>query len=154
RAWNGLAFVHERQGDNRASVQSAERAETLARHAGEAGRAECIRALYFRGWALYRLGDASAVLSLADQTLKLCTECGNRHGMVTSAKLLGVAHLHLSHSKEADRYSEQGLALPQELGDRRNAGAMLSNLGESARLRGDYQAAAELYQKALTVVRE
>jgi tetratricopeptide (TPR) repeat protein len=31
---------------------------------------------------------------------------------------------------------------------------MLSNLGESARLRGDYQAAVELYQKALAVVRE
>ena len=154
RAWNGLAFLHERRGENRASVESAERAEALARQAGEAGRQERTKALYFKGWALYRLGDAPAVLALAEQTLKLYSDCGDRRGMVTSYKLYGVAHLHLGHFQEADHYFEQGLALCRELGDRRNAGAMWSNLGESARLRGDYQAAADRYQKALAIVRQ
>src|SRR5262249_19167217 len=36
----------------------------------------------------------------------------------------------------------------------RTAGAMFSNLGESARFRGDHERAAELYQKALNVARE
>src|SRR5262249_47081258 len=38
RAWNGLAFSHERLGKNRASVESAERAERLAVEAGETAR--------------------------------------------------------------------------------------------------------------------
>ena len=153
-AWNGLAFLHERRGDNRASIEAAERAEILARDAGQAGSREQIKALHLRGWALYRLGDAPAVLALGEQTLKLCTEFGDRRGMATSFKLHGVAHLQLGHYLEADRYFEQGLALCQEFSDRRNAGAMWSNLGESARLRGDYQAAAELYQKALAIARQ
>lgn len=154
RAWNGLAFLHERQGDNRASVEAAERAETLARDAREPGSREQVKALHLKGWALYRLADAPAVLELGEKTLKLCTEFGDRPGMATSFKLHGVAHLQLGHYLEADRYFEQGLALCQEFGDRRNAAAMWSNLGESARLRGDYQAAAELYQKALAIARQ
>ena len=37
---------------------------------------------------------------------------------------------------------------------RRNVGAMLSNLGESARSRGDYQAAVKSYQVAILVARQ
>lgn len=154
RAWNGLAYLQERLGDNRASVEAAERAEILARDAGAAGRREQIKALHLKGWALYRLGDAPAVLALGEQTLKLGKEVGERGGMATSFKLHGVAHLQLGHYLEADWFFEQGLALCQEFGDQRNAGAMWSNLGESARLRGDYQAAAGLYQKALALVRQ
>jgi tetratricopeptide (TPR) repeat protein len=65
-----------------------------------------------------------------------------------------VANLQLGRYGEAERYFEQGLALCLELGDRRNAGAMFSNLGESARLRGDYSSAVSLYQKALEIARE
>jgi predicted ATPase len=154
RAWNGLAFLEERQGNNRASVERADRAEALAREAGEAGRGERIRAMNLKGWACYRLGDAPAVLTLGEQTLKLCLELGDQRGLVTSYKLHGVAHLQLGEFKEADRFFNQGLALAQNVGDRRNACAMWSNLGESARLRGDVQAAAELYQKALAMTQE
>ena len=154
RAWNGLAFLHERCGQNRASVESTEQAERLARQAGETGQRERIKALYFKGWALYRLGDARAVLELAEETLKAYTEWADRRGMVTSFKLFGVAHLHLGHFREADQYFQKALALCRESADRRNAGAMCSNLGESARLRGDYRAAADHYQKAIAIVRE
>jgi tetratricopeptide (TPR) repeat protein len=146
--------LHERCAKNRASVESAERAERLAREAGEAGRQERSKALYFKGWALYRLGEAPAVLELAEETLKLYTECGDRRGMVTSYKLFGVAYLNLGHFQEADHYFQKGLALCREIADRRNAGAMWSNLGESARLRGDYRAAADHYQKAIAMMRE
>jgi tetratricopeptide (TPR) repeat protein len=151
RAWNGLAFLHERRGDNRASVEAAEQARVLALDAGASGGIEQTRALQLKGWAFYRLGDADAVLALGEQTLKLCAEFGDRRGLATGIKLLGVAHLQLGHYLEADRYFEQGLALCRELGDRRNASAMWSNLGESARLRGDFQAATDLYQKAIAI---
>ena len=44
--------------------------------------------------------------------------------------------------------------LAQRHRDRRNTAAMWSNLGESARFRGDFQRAEQLYQKALDAVRE
>jgi predicted ATPase/class 3 adenylate cyclase len=154
RAGNGLAFVHERLGDIRASVEAADQARLLAQSAGDSGTQEQIRALHLKGWAFYRLGDAAAVLALGEQILKLCTEVGDRRGMATGFKLHGVAHLQLGHYLEADRYFKQSLALCLEQDDRRNLAAMWSNLGESARLRGDYQAATELYQKALTIARQ
>ena len=156
RAWNGLAFLHERRGDNRASVAAAERAESLSRQAGEdaAARIERIRALHLKGWAFYRLGDAAKVLALAAETLELCTQFGDRRGRATSLKLHGVGHLLLGHYLEADGAFQEGLALCRELGDWRNAAAMLNNLGESARLRGDCRSAAPLYQEALALARE
>jgi len=156
RAWNGLAFLEERRGDNRASVQAAERASNFAAEAGEseAARRELLKAFHLKGWAFYRLGDAPAVLALAEQTQQLSQQLKDRRGLATSFKLHGVAHLQLGHFNEADRYFEQGLALSQELGDRRTAAAMWSNRGETARLRGNYHAAAELYIKALTIARE
>jgi class 3 adenylate cyclase/tetratricopeptide (TPR) repeat protein len=153
RAWNNLAYLKEREGKNRASVECAERAEALAREAGEAGKGERIRALLLKGWASYRLSDAAAVLALGDEARRLCLDCGNRSGLATSHKLHGVAHLQLGHFGEADRFFQDGLVLYQELGDRRNMAAMLSNLGESARMRGNYVAAEALYEQALAEVR-
>src|SRR5437868_6641673 len=154
RSWNSLSFLNERLGRNRAAVECAERAEALTREAGHAGMTERIRALLLKGWAFYRLSDAAAVLALGDQTHELCLEFGNRHGLATSYKLHGVAHLQLGQFAEADRYFEQGLLLYRELGDRRNTAAMWSNLGESARFRGNHAAAEELYQKALAATRQ
>ena len=154
RAFNGLAFLHERLGRNRASIEHAEQAETLARAAGEAGKSEWVRSLLLKGWAFYRLSDAAAVLALGQQAQKLCDEFGNYSGLATSLKLLGVAHLQLGHFLEADRFFERGLAIYEDLDDRRNSAAMLSNLGESARARGDYRRAEELYEKALAAVRQ
>ena len=156
RACNGLAFLHERRGDNRASVAAAERAELLSRQAGESAAAGTarIRALHLKGWAFYRLGDAAMVLKLAAETLPLCAQFDDRRGRATSLKLHGVGHLLLGHYLEADRSFQEGLALCRELGDWRNAAAMLNNLAESARLRGDCQTAAPLYQEALALARE
>jgi len=156
RAWNGLAFLHERQGDNRASVVAAERAESLARQSGDSAAATAgrIRALHLKGWAFFRLGDAKMVLALAAETLQLCTQFGDRRGQATSLKLHGVGHLLLGRYHEADRFFKQGLTLFRKLGDWRNAAAMLSNLGESARLRGDCQTAAPLYREAMALARE
>ena len=151
RAWNGLAFLHERQGRNRSSIDCAQKAEQLAREAGETGRKELIRALHLQGWAFYRLGDAAAVLRFAEQTSELCGVFQDKQGSATSFKLLGVAHLQQGHYRQAEEFFEKGLACFRELGDRRNTAAMYSNLGESARFRGDYPASVELYEKALQI---
>jgi predicted ATPase/class 3 adenylate cyclase len=154
RALNALAFLHERLGRNRASIECAEQAEALARAAGAPGRPERIRALLLKGWAFYRLSDAAAVLNIGKQARELCHEFANSAGLATSFKLLGVANLQLGNFAEADRFFEQGLAIYEEVGDRRNSAAMLSNLGESARSREDYTRAEQLYEKALAAVRQ
>ncbi len=122
--------------------------------AGELGKSEWTRALLLKGWAFYRLSDAAAVIALGEQARVLCVEFGNRSGLATSLKLLGVAHLQLGRFREADLFFEQGLGLYEHLGDRRNSAAMLSNLGESARFQGEYQRAEQLYEQALAAVRE
>lgn len=154
RAWNGLAFVHERKGDNHASIKASRQAEQRARRAGDRCRGELIQALHLKGWAFYRLGNARQVLRLAAQTLQLCTKSRDRLRRAISFKLYGVAYLQLGRYQEADHYFKRGLSLCLKLGDQRNVGAMLSNLGESARLRGDFPAAVALYEQALNAARE
>ncbi len=153
RAWNTLAFVQERKADNRASVEAARRAEELARAAGESGRTELMRALHYRGWALYRLAEWQAVFELAKQTQALCEQSNDRHGLAISLKLQGVVSLQRGEYASAERLFLQGLELCREFGDRRNAAAMWSNLGESARLRGDFTRAFTFYEKALAIAR-
>jgi class 3 adenylate cyclase/tetratricopeptide (TPR) repeat protein len=154
RAWNGMAYMQERLAKNRASIECAEHAEALARAAGEPGRTELVRSLLLKGWAFYRLSDAPAVLGLAEQTSRLCAEFADHRGLATSLKLHGVAHLQLGHFREADDFFARGLALYQELGDKRNTAAMFNNLAENARARGDYQAAVKLYEQALALARQ
>lgn len=154
RGWNGLAFLHERTAANHASVAAARNAETLARKAGAAGNHERLRAMHFRGWALYRLADWQEVLKLSRRTQSLCAKWGDRHGLAACYKLQGVVYLQRGDSERADQCFEEGLRLCKEFGDRRNAAAMLSNLGESARLRGDFAAAVDLYEKALAITRQ
>jgi predicted ATPase/class 3 adenylate cyclase len=154
RALNSLAYLVERLGRNRASIEYAERAEIIARAAGEPARPEWVRSLLLKGWAYYRLSDATAVLALGEQAQKLCDQFGNQSGLATSFKLLGVAHLQLGQFPQADRFFEQGLSIYEKIDDRRNVGAMLSNLGESARSRGDFRRAEELYEKAIAAMRQ
>ena len=154
RAWNNAAFLHERLGDNRASIECAERAEALASPHTDEGRGERVRALHLKGWAYYRIGDAPTVLALAGQTLDICTSGENPRGIATSYKLLGVGHLQLGHYPESDGFFERGEKLFRELGDARNAAAMLSNRGECARARGDFQTAVEFYDRALSIARQ
>ena len=154
RAWNQLAFLHERRADNRASVEAAAKAEELARKAGQAARHELIRALHYKGWALYRLAEWDAVLTIARQTERLCLELGERQALANSFKLQGVVCLQRGEYSQADSFFEQGLAISREFGDRRNSAAMWSNLGESARLRGDFAAAVTFYDKALAIARQ
>jgi class 3 adenylate cyclase/tetratricopeptide (TPR) repeat protein len=158
RAWNGLTAVREYQGDNRAALESASRAEQLALAAGDvpAARSELAVALNRRGLASHRLGDAAAVRELGLRLVALGEEMleGRRHARANGLRLLGVAHETSGRFAEADECFEQSLALLRETGDRRNVGFMLNNLGVVAHLRGDYEAAVARYGEALSIFRE
>ncbi len=152
RAWNGLAFMRERDGDKPGSLAAADRAFALAGTVG--ARDEQVKALHLKAWAYYRLADAAAVLALAQQTLALCVELGDHSGRARSFKLMGVAHLQLGHYEEASGFFQRGLEIWQATGDLRNAASMWSNQGEAARAGGDFHAAELLYQKALSIARQ
>jgi serine/threonine protein kinase/predicted ATPase len=158
RAWNGLTAVQEYQGDNRAALESARRAESLARRANDAAgaRAELALALNRQGLASHRLGDAAAVERLGAQVLALSEEMdeGSRAARANGLKLLGVAHEVSGRFVEAHECFEQSLALLKELGDRRNFGFMLNNLGVIAHLGADYREAVRRYTEALEIFRE
>jgi class 3 adenylate cyclase/tetratricopeptide (TPR) repeat protein len=152
RAWNRSALVQDSQGDHRAALESAERAEEIARAAGI--QVELAQALYGKGWAFHRLGNNEVALAVAEEALAFSTELGARHEMAHSLNLLGVIHGSLGRYEQAAHYIENALALFQDLGDRVWVVVMLNNLGENTRERGDHRAAVARYQEALTIARE
>ena len=158
RAWNGLALVQERQGNNRASLESAKCAEQLARDTGRLDIAgtEIAAALNRQGSVLYRLGDVSGAMAMGEKALALSTQLGppGRRERAGGLRALGVANLMLGTFEKAYSYLEQARELYQELGDRRGVSNMLSTMGETARQRGDYPAAVKLYQEALAIARD
>ena len=157
RAWNRLSRTQDAQGDYPAALKSAGQAVAIFRDASEAdgaAQAELARALFRKGWSLYRLGDAKAALGLGEQALALNTELDTRREMADSLNLLGGVHSMLGHHGNAAHYNARAVTLYQELGDRERIGAMLGHLGEHARLRGDYNAASALYQEALKIAYE
>jgi len=154
RAWNTLSQTLDAQGDYPAALESADRAEEIARRAGAVAKGELARALFRKGWGSYRLGDTEAALALGKRALTLSTELGAWREMADSLNLLGGVHSVLGNHGDAAHYNARAVELYEQLGDRERVGAMLNHLGEHARFRGDYQAAAALYQEALKIAYE
>ncbi|HJR79857.1 MAG TPA: adenylate/guanylate cyclase domain-containing protein [Anaerolineales bacterium] len=152
RALQGLATSQSYQGDHRSALDSAIRAESLARDAD--APTELAKALWTQGSARYRLGEPRAALSLGEKALVISTELNNRNEMGRSMNLLGAAHYVLGQYAQAEGYWEKALELFQELGNRQQGMDLLSNLGVIADARGDYDTALQRYHSALEVARE
>jgi predicted ATPase/class 3 adenylate cyclase len=152
RALNGLSWAQDLQGEHRAALESAGRAEQMARKEG--AQVELVTALFNKGWASYGLGNVDGALALGEQALALSTELDPRRAMARSLTLLSAIATMLGRYKEAAQHTENALWIFQGLGDRAGVGAMLNNLGEIARLQGDYRSAAKLYQDVLATAQE
>jgi predicted ATPase/class 3 adenylate cyclase len=155
RAWEGISIAQQRQGDYRAALESAERAEEIARGAGSPAREALARALSNKGWVLSNLGEAETALTLGEQALALSTELGAKHVMADSLHLLGLVHRMLGRYERATHYTEQALGLARDLGDRMGVGRMLLVLGIiAAESHQDYQRAAVLFREALSILQD
>jgi tetratricopeptide (TPR) repeat protein len=152
RALQGLAASRSHQGDHRAALESAIRAEALAREAN--APPELIKALWTQGFARYRLGESRAALSLGEQALELARETKNLNEMGRNVNLLGAAHYVLGEYAQAQNYWENALKIFQQLGNRQQGMVLLSNLGVIADARGDYEKAFHRYHSALEIARE
>jgi len=152
RALQSLATSLGYQGDHRASLDSAIRAEALARNAD--APLELARAIWAQGSARYRLGESQAALSLGEQALAICAGLNNQNEMARCLNLLGAAHYVSGRYEKAERCWEDALGIFQGLGNRQQGMDLLSNLGVIADARGDYDAAFQRYDSALTIARE
>ena len=152
RALQNLSTALSYQGDHRASLDSAIRAETLARNAN--AKLELAKALWTQGSARYRLGEAHATLELGEQALGICTELNNQNEMARSLNLLGAAHYVSGRYEKAGECWENALRIFQELGNRQQGMDLLSNLGVIADARGDNEEAFQRFDNALSIARE
>jgi tetratricopeptide (TPR) repeat protein len=157
-AWNDLASAQESRGDFRDSLESAARAETLARGAGEAGWAEHTEALLRQSQAAFRLGEIAQALDLAGQGLALCEAAEPRPDarrlQARALNLLGAAHVRAGQFAPGMRCREQALALYRDLDNRQGMAMVLNNLASGAGQRGDHAMAAARLQEALAIMGE
>ena len=155
RAWQGTSSVQQSQGDYRAALESAERAEGMARQAGPQGREALAVALWNKGWILANLGEAEEALSLGRQSLALSGDLGDYRLKAQSYWLLGRVHQTLGRYEQATQDLEQALDLALVLGDRMLVGRVYTTLGVIAAESGqDYQEAAAIFHEALSIVQD
>ncbi len=154
RAWYLLADAQESQGNYRAALESATQAESAARAAGQAGREPLAAALYRKGWAVFRLGDAERAMHLGQEALTLSQEIDAWKWQADSLNLLSAIHNQAGDYDQAADCMKQALALYREAGHRRGEAVMLGNLGNTDYMRGDYRAAIERYRQGLDLARE
>ncbi len=152
RGWCGIANARLEQGELRALIESAERAESLATQAG--GGIESIRAVRLRGAGLFRTGDIPGAESCAELAVQLGEQMQASRELASSYNLLGVVNASQGRFEEGGRYFERALALLDKLGDRAGAIPLLNNLGVLAESKGDYELALARYSEALENARK
>ncbi len=112
------------------------------------------KALNTAGWLAFAQGNSKGGRVWNGQALSLYRELGDKVNIAWALVFL------CAHSLSApDEYKNgialgtEGLALFRELGHRPGMAQALNNLGELARLDGDYQCAAEAYEECLAISR-
>lgn len=166
RAENGRAWAESQAGRYAECIESALRAEAVARSILELGgdetstevreaRVELANALHNRGFAHALLGEADSAIGLGERALEVARSLGAEREMALASNLIGVAHYYVLGDYDAGaRHQERALALYRRIEDRWGIACQLTNLGETARARGDARAAVALGSEALAITRE
>lgn len=156
QALSALSSAQESLGAAEDSLQSAQGAVALFREAGVSDPTGFTEALYHQGWAHYRLGQAEAALRAAQEGYRVSRESPHlRRAKARFLALMGVVNYYMLDRYDiAQQQLEESLAVYRDLGHRQGESATLNNLGESARLQGDFSLAAHYYEAALVLARE
>ncbi len=150
-----LSRALESQGIDKDALQYLERAEYWLRMANPPNPVWLAEALHRKGWVFFRLGQASAAQKAANESRELGEEAHHLYTIGNSYNLLGViAYYLLSDHELASRYLIQALGLFREIGDRFAEGTVLTNLGENARIQGNYPEARRYYQASVETAQE
>jgi len=155
RAWIGLAWVWQCQGEYHASLDSAVQAEQLLRQVEPVDFIQLAEVLYHKGWAYFFLGQAQAALQVAQEEQQLSEDAHHDKGLLQSLNLLSVVqYYNLGQHAAAVQNQQAALVLARQTSDRHSEGLLLNNLGENLLQQGDDQQAADCYEQACVIAHD
>jgi predicted ATPase/DNA-binding SARP family transcriptional activator len=153
-AWLSIGKVRDRQGHHADTLQCAEKALQLAReHNCEVEKAEAVLLL---GQSYHRLGKADLAEENIIQAMELSVKGKDSFTTGRCLSLLGLIKDDLGDYKMAQDYKEQALEIFENLEGTQAQewiGTINNNLANTANLKGNYQRAVSLYEKAQDVFR-
>ena len=154
QALSALSSTQDGLGRDEDSLHSAQQAVVLFKEADESDTGGLIQALYYQGWSHYRLGQAEAALHTAGEGSAFRQAANLDRDKARFLSLMGVVNFYvLSQYDEAQQQLQESLALYRKLGYTQGESAAVNNMGEIARLRGDFALAAQYYEEALALAR-
>ena len=154
QALSALSSTQDGLGRDEDSLHSAQQAVVLFKEAAERDTGGLIQALYYQGWAHYRLGQAEAALHVAREGSALSQAAHLDRDKARFLSLMGVVNYYvLSQYDEAQQQLQESLALYRKLGYTQGQSVTVNNMGEIARLQGDFALAAQYYEEALALAR-
>lgn len=149
-----LAGVQESLGHDEASLATAVQVIAKLKQSPATRAIQLAEALYRQGWAHFRLGQAEAALAAAQEGLLISQSSQNVKETARHLNLLGVVNYYwLGRYETAVSQLQESLLLFQQLGHRVGELSTYNNMGEAARLQGDFALAARYYEQALVISR-
>jgi tetratricopeptide (TPR) repeat protein len=91
---------------------------------------------------------------LAERSLALSKQIGDRRGMAQSLQMIGILRYWGGDLEQTEALLEESLALARELGDQRLIMAPLNTLGDAACHRGNYDKAQRIFEECLALSRD
>ena len=127
---------------------------TLATEAAQGRTAERAKLLARAAELAYRQSDYAATVELAEESLSIYREVGDKQGIASVLIKLGNAATEAGDYETASGFLEEALSIWQELHDKHGTARALISLGWAALRPGDYQLANKRLEAALVISRE
>jgi predicted ATPase/DNA-binding CsgD family transcriptional regulator len=99
-------------------------------------------------------GDYAQARVLAEESLALCRQLGDKHDIAAALNVLGNIAGEQGDPLQATELYEESLALLREVGDKSSIAGILHNLGLRAADLGQYDRATTLYAESLALCQE
>lgn len=148
-ACKGLAAVQYDEGDFRAALENAVRAEQIAKEYGVSRGLRAI--LEMKCWCLFRLGNLEAAREAGESAVEVSKELNEPGQLAQSLSVLGLVLMVLGQNQQAADHFEQALAIAS---DPMDVVGVTNNLGVIAVALGDYERAALRFEEALALARQ
>ncbi len=148
-ARQGALYLH--QGFYRQAIAALERGLEIAERREIPD--EQIFSLVNLANAIRHQGQNDEAARLAEKSLALSEQIGDRRGMAQSLQVLGLLTYRTGDLEQTEALLEESLALARELGDQRLIMAPLNALGDEACHRGDYGTAQQMFEECLALSR-
>lgn len=126
--------------------------DMLSRTGGSSTAAR-VKALNAAAGVAMQLGNFAQVEALANESLVLSRQLGDRRGTASCLVILGVQACRMENYRQAETLSGEGLSLSREVGDNWGTAWAQSILGIVARTKGDHAKARGLLEESLTKMR-